>query len=147
MQLNFKPLKHAPSIQNAVVPINEHVQLSVSYGQWPGGCSVGTPGNYEAAVQMIDPRYPGIACLVSFEDNPQNNIWSGCDDAELEALIERGKHLTYAGAIEVFGIRSGETEPDWGIRFLCAEGHDRREKEKYTKELWGRTEHYRFIAQ
>lgn len=142
MKLEFKPLNREEWIMNAVVPINDHVQLSVSYGTrvW----YVGEPGNYEAAIQMIDPNsYPGIACLVSFKSTG-TNIWSKCNEKKLEALVRLGKKLKYAGAIEVFDIAQGCKEKNWGIRFLCADGYDKESKLEYAKRIWG-LEGHKFI--
>ena len=133
--LDFKPLGHARWIQNAVVPINDNCRLSVSYGN--GLFYVGTIGCYEAALQMTDRRYPEIASLVSFKDNPRDNLFRDCDDAKLEELIELGKTLEYKGALEIFDTKVGDKDPAWGIRFLCAKGHDYEVKEKYVKDMWG----------
>jgi hypothetical protein len=144
MELNFTELPGRPWILNAVVPVSKHVQLSVSYNKEPGvGWYVGKPGSYEAALQMLDDRYPGIACLVSFEDNNSGNIWPQCDDAKLEKLVQRGRELVYAGAVEVYDRRSGAECADWGIRFLCAEGFDKAEKPNYAERIWGQG--HRFI--
>ncbi len=122
INMEFKPLGHAPWIMNAVVPIKEHVQLSVSYNDRKGMWHVGEKGSYEVAVQMTDPgRYPGIACMV-----------------------EKGGTLIYAGAVEVFDARQGASEKAWGIRFLCAEGYDKIGKLKYAKDTWGADGH-RFV--
>ena len=145
IDMEFKPLGHAPWIMNAVVPVKEHVQLSVSYNDRKGMWHVGEKGSYEVAVQMTDPgRYPGIACLVSFEDNPSGNIWPDCDDSRIAGLVEKGKALTYAGAVEVFDVRQGASEKAWGIRFLCAEGYDKTGKLEYARDTWGADGH-RFV--
>lgn len=135
LALTFKSLSHAPWIRNAVIPVNDHFRVSVSYGD--GEWYVGHPGDYEVAIQAIDSRYPGVASLVDFEDNSQGNIFSHCNEGKIRALIERAKTLKYKCAIEVFDVRCGETEKRWGIRFLCADGYDFDEKEKYCRSVFG----------
>ena len=135
--LIFKPLAHAPSINNAVIPINEHVQISVSYNRVPGLWNVGSINYYEAAIQVFDEqKAPGIRDLVSFEDNRDGNVFSGCDEIKLLALTERAQLVEYYGIIKVFAIKSGETKAEWGVRFVCARGYDYREKIKYTKSVF-----------
>ena len=145
MQLDFKSLSHAPWLMNAVVPINKHVQLSVTYNGSPGMWYAGDKGDYEAAVQMIDPcRYPGVACLVFFKDNKNDNVFPHTKESGLQVLVARGEKLEYYGAIVVFAERGSDREKTWGVRFLCAKGHDYRSKLRYTKSTFGEGA-YRFV--
>lgn len=138
MQLDFKPLDHAPWIMNAVVPVTKHTQLSVSYNGSEGMWYAGDKGDYEVAIQVIDPdRYPGVASLVSFKDNPSSNVFPHTKDSGLPALAEKAKQLVYHGAIEVFAERGSDKEKTWGVRFLCAKGYDFQSKLGYTRGVFG----------
>ena len=145
MQLDFKPLSHAPWLMNAVVPVNKHVQLSVTYNGSPGMWYAGDKDDYEAAVQMIDPcRYPGVACVVFFKDNKNDNVFPHTNESGLQGLVARGKELKYYGAIEVCDERGSDKEKIWGVCFLCAEGHDYQQKMKYSKSMFGK-DNCRFV--
>ena len=75
MELTFKPLEHAPWIDNAIIPVNKkkHFQISVSKGQGPW--YTGEDESYEAAIQVIDfDRYPNASLvLLLFNEIIENN--------------------------------------------------------------------------
>ena len=126
----------SPRRLNAVVPINEYFQLSVSFG-----LGIGTIDSYQAAIQAINKsKYPNndYASLVEFEDCPNTNVWNDCDESRLLELIERAKTLTYKCVIEVFATRVGEKEDKWGFRFFCADGFDFNQKFKYCNWMFGK---------
>ena len=78
-----------------------------------------------------------MASLVSFKDNPQGNIWPNCNTEKIHKLIEKAKTLIYKCAIEIFDTASSQEKPQWHIKFMCAEGYDFDEKEKYCCRIWG----------
>ena len=144
IKLEFAPLPGNEWIMNATVPVSKYCRLSVSYGNWLW--FVGEKGSYEVGIQMIVPdAFGNMGDLVSFKDNPHDNVWPECDEKRIEELVEKGKSLVYAGIIEVFDRREHASEPEWGLRFICAEGYDLEQKLEHAKQIWGEGK-YRFVA-
>ena len=150
MELNFSPLPGNEWIMNARIPISKCCRLSVSYNR--EGCEenwlwfVGEKGSYEVGIQIMDPDAWGdTGSLVSFEDNPHGNVWPECGEKQIEELVEKGKSLVYAGTIEVFDMSEQASEPEWGFKFICAEGYDLEQKLAYAERMWGEGK-YRFVA-
>jgi hypothetical protein len=142
MKLDFKPLGHAPWIMNATVPVNGHFRLSVSYSLPAEGFGgtwwyAGEPGSYEVAVQALDDRYPGTACLVSMPEFGGSNVLAGCGMSALALVESWARKLEYRGAIEVFDSNSARIEKAWMVRFLCACGIDYQGKMEYAGRMWG----------
>lgn len=142
----FRPLPHNPSVQNAVVPVKENVQLSVSYG-----LGVGDIDSFQVAIQLVDKNLNdpdgNWACLVSLPDNPHHsNVYEDCDDAKIEALkFKAAAEVSLYSRIEVFASRSGKDAPKWGFRFFTNFGYDRDEKLKYAISVFGKSNVREFI--
>lgn len=138
--LQFKPLAHATFIDNAVVPINNHFQLSISKNRSPGMWYVGDDDSYEVAIQAFEPGNP-TRCLVWVGND---NVTRDCDLADINRLADHARTLIYVGRIEVFDCGEGDKEPRWLTRFCCAAGKDFEEKTKYAQRVWSEMRH-RFI--
>lgn len=138
MKLNFEPLPKAPWINNAVVPINEHFRLSVSYNTSRGLWYAGSYGAFEAAIQVGNPASPTGSeywSLVELPDNPRANIYPDCGMDDLERLCEIAKDLEYACELQVLENARGEPE-EWLHRFFCAKGHDEKAKTNYVRSVF-----------
>lgn len=140
--MEFKPLAHASWIMNAVVPINDHFRLSVSYNERDGMWAVGSVGSYEVAIQVGKPGSEYWS-LVQMPDH-STNVYSGCDDAKIEHLRKQAETLKFGGEIEVFGVRQGAKERAWGHRFFCAEGDDQKGKLDYVARVFTGEDKWRF---
>lgn len=139
--LQYKPLSHATWIMNAVIPVSEHFQLSVSYGN--GLWYVGTKERPEVAIQAIDKSINQYADLVKVSKH-NDNIYHNCGPAMIECLFDTASKLKFGGRIEVFDIAEGQKTPQWNFRFFYALGNDYDEKIEYAKHIWGSDE-YRVI--
>ena len=144
--LKFKPLPQVPYIANAVVPVNEHFRLSISYNTSHGMFWVGHEGSYEVAIQAFE-TVGGKGDLV-FVDGGSNTVTSDCDIAAINTLFEKASRMRYVGRIDVLDTPDGPSCPAgqerWLERFYCAEGDDLREKLAYAERIWGK-DRYKFI--
>jgi len=125
----FKPLPHAPWINNAVVDVSENFNLSVSYNNSPGMWYVGDKGHCEVAIQAGKPNSK-YRSLVSLPDNEHGNIYHNCDKQIINQLIIRASELIFDGEILVFD------DGLWKHRFYCAKGFDRLQKESYCRSMF-----------
>lgn len=137
-QLHFRPLTHAPFIDNAVVEINKHFQLSISKNR-TGGCglttaphtwmgetctccgvgwwTVGVDDCYEVGIQALEPGLPNRS-LVFYDGK---TVTRGCNLADINHLADVARSLIYFGRIEVFEGGRSDKEPDWRTRFCYAQ--------------------------
>jgi len=143
-QLRFSPLAHAPWIDNAVVPINNHFRLSISKNGSRGLWHVGEDDSYEVAVQAFE-HEGGKGDLVWIDND---TVTSQCDMADINKLARIAAKLVYVGKVEVFDIGDRIDYPDgqprWLTRFYCAQGNDLTQKLEYSYRVWGKDNH-RFI--
>lgn len=137
---NFTPLDHAPFINNAVIPVNDNFQISVSYNINSGLWQVGEMDNYEAAIQVRKPTGKhNYWSLVEFEDNKNINIFPNCNRADLNKLVLKAQKLKYCCEIEIL-----DEDNVWKHKFFCADGFDFEQKKKYCKWVWGNNK-YRIV--
>ena len=135
MTLNFLPLPDAKGIMNAVVPVNHHFRLSVSYSELGAVRHVGSIKDYQAAIQV------GITggkywSLVDDEET-RTNVYRHRTEDSLEALIEKALGLEFGGTIEVFDRFRGSKLKNWGLKFYFAKGYDFDHKYSYAQDTWG----------
>lgn len=131
---DFSPLSHAPFINNAIIPINEHFRVSISYNRSEGLWYAGEKNNYEVAIQVGEGE---TWELVSFEELLSVNVFCDVSDNYLPFIVEKAKKLIFGPKIEVFASRDGKEKEAWRLRFTCADGYDFKQKLAYCQRVFG----------
>jgi len=131
LNLEFKPLEGVCGIMNAVVPVNDHFRISVSYSTDEALWYAGKIGDYEAAIQV---GLPGGKYWSLVEDpETYRNIYPHTTDIDILVLVDKARELEYGGEIEIFDT----FEKSWVGKDYFATGYDYEKKLKYAELIWG----------